>query len=88
MRTPKQSSIIKYSREKAHKLMKTLNPEITQKDIIHHKDENPLNNSVDNLEVMTNSKHLKFHNNVCKRWGVSKDPLKRLEKLLTDFNNH
>jgi len=28
---------------------------------IHHKDFNPLNNNIDNLELMTASEHLKLH---------------------------
>lgn len=30
--------------------------------VVHHKDENKLNNSVDNLSVMKKSEHTKFHN--------------------------
>lgn len=30
--------------------------------IVHHKDRNGLNNCLDNLEVMTNSEHLRLHN--------------------------
>ena len=29
--------------------------------IIHHKDENRLNNSLNNLELMTRSQHMKLH---------------------------
>ncbi len=37
--------------------------------IVHHKDEDKLNNSVDNLDVMSNSEHTSHH---CK--GVKKKP--------------
>jgi hypothetical protein len=30
-------------------------------EIVHHKDENTLNNSPDNLELMSNSDHMKYH---------------------------
>ena len=30
-------------------------------EVVHHKDENPLNNALENLEVMTRSEHAKLH---------------------------
>ena len=31
-------------------------------EVVHHKDGNKLNNSWDNLEIMSRSKHTKYHN--------------------------
>jgi len=36
-------------------------------EIVHHKDENRLNNSIDNLEIMTRSEHIKHHHTGAKR---------------------
>jgi hypothetical protein len=38
--------------------------------IVHHKDENKLNWSIDNLELITRSEHLKKHKNIVKRPGI------------------
>lgn len=38
--------------------------------IVHHKDENKLNWSIENLELMNRSEHLKRHKNIVKRPGV------------------
>jgi hypothetical protein len=34
---------------------------------VHHKDENKLNNSIENLELMTNSEHMRHH---VKKWAA------------------
>jgi hypothetical protein len=34
---------------------------LTSKDIVHHKDENKQNNSIDNLELTTRAAHRKVH---------------------------
>lgn len=36
--------------------------EIHKDEVVHHKDGNKLNNSRDNLELMSRSKHTKLHN--------------------------
>ncbi|GAB3797262.1 HNH endonuclease signature motif containing protein [Virgibacillus kimchii] len=38
--------------------------------VIHHKDENKLNWSIDNLELLTRGEHVKKHKDVVKRPGV------------------
>ncbi len=38
--------------------------------IIHHKDENKLNWNIENLELLSRSKHLKKHKDIVKRPGV------------------
>jgi hypothetical protein len=40
---------------------------LDDKEIVHHKDENTLNNSPDNLEIMTSSEHMKLHKQTSKR---------------------
>ena len=50
-----------YSRSKAREKMKKLFPNLTRKQVIHHVDQNPLNNDVNNLKVMSCSKHLRLH---------------------------
>lgn len=41
---------------------------------VHHKDGNPLNNNIDNLEVLTKEEHLRIH---------SKDKRKYYDKIMT-----
>jgi len=43
---------------------------LLKNEVVHHKDGNTLNNSLDNLELMTASEHSRFHvkDNVHKRW--------------------
>lgn len=36
---------------------------LTNKEVIHHIDGNTMNNEIDNLEIMTQSKHVSNHNN-------------------------
>lgn len=38
--------------------------------VVHHKDENKLNWSIDNLELLTRAEHIMRHKNVVKRPGV------------------
>ncbi len=38
-----------------------LGRELTDKEPVHHKDENPLNDNINNLEVINRSKHRKLH---------------------------
>jgi len=40
---------------------KYLNRALTSNEIVHHKDENRLNNDINNLQLMTNSEHNKIH---------------------------
>jgi len=34
---------------------------IKKDEVVHHKDENPLNNSIENLELISNISHKKLH---------------------------
>ena len=34
---------------------------LSKQEIVHHKDENTLNNSIDNLEIVTRAEHNKIH---------------------------
>ena len=38
-----------------------LSRDLTKDEVVHHKDENPCNNNLDNLQVMTRSEHMTFH---------------------------
>jgi len=59
----KYVSIGNKKRRFEHRLVmeKYLGRELTRKEIIHHKDGNKLNNELSNLELMTQSKHIKEH---------------------------
>jgi len=34
---------------------------LTRRELVHHKDENPFNNSLDNLQIVTRAKHKQIH---------------------------
>ena len=34
---------------------------LTSNEIVHHKDENKLNNNIDNLQIMTRGEHSRYH---------------------------
>lgn len=38
-----------------------LGRKLTRNEIVHHKDGNKKNNAIDNLEVMTQSEHIRLH---------------------------
>jgi hypothetical protein len=40
---------------------KILGRPLERGEVVHHKDHNPINNSIDNLEIMTRSEHSKEH---------------------------
>src|ERR1035437_7181431 len=52
----------KYILEHVYIMEKHLNRKLLKHEIVHHKDGNRLNNTLDNLEVMTRSAHSKLHN--------------------------
>lgn len=39
----------------------TMGRRLKKNEIVHHKDENPANNNVDNLQIMGDKEHRKFH---------------------------
>lgn len=50
------------SRAKARKVMKELHPDLKSTEIVHHKDFNPLNNDINNLQIISSQKeHLALH---------------------------
>lgn len=56
------------------------NGKIPEGFIVHHKDENKLNWSIENLELLSRSEHIKKHKDIVKRPGIkvfaTKDGLK------------
>ena len=53
------------SRAKARKIMKGLHPNLKSTEIVHHKDFNPLNNNIDNLQIVSSQKeHLALHKGI------------------------
>lgn len=38
-----------------------LGRKLTRDEVVHHEDENPRNNNVDNLKIMTRSEHFRLH---------------------------
>ena len=53
----------RYSRKKARKFLKQI-VDIKCTQMVHHKDLNPLNNEILNLEIMERSEHKKYHANL------------------------
>lgn len=45
---------------------------IPKKTVVHHVDENPLNNSLDNLMIMSSSNHSKLHGFIRGQWVINK----------------
>jgi len=91
MTTPENKKA--YSRIKARrKLMAHLNvSEPFPANIhVHHKDRNPFNNDLDNLQLMSSSEHISLHSR--EYWATvdnkdtTKRLLNRLESLLVCFN--
>jgi len=85
MRKPsKKKSIESYSRSQARKKIKErINTELPRWIVVHHLDGNPLNNDINNLKLMDNSKHISHH---IKGSTQPKRLLKRVEKLLSLYN--
>lgn len=60
---------IKLSKDGVHKQMsypkfvveQNLDRQLTVDEIIHHRDENPLNNKLSNLEIMSRQAHAQYH---------------------------
>jgi hypothetical protein len=53
-----EKRVISYPR---YVMAKVLGRKLLPNEQVHHKDENPLNNNIDNLEVLTFEEHLKIH---------------------------
>lgn len=49
-----------------------LGRKLKRTEIVHHKDDNPLNDCIDNLEILTRSEHIKHHNPISYRWKSGK----------------
>jgi len=73
-----------YSRRLARQKIKALTtPDLPREIIVHHRDENPLNNDLDNLQLMENSKHLSHHNKGKLRPNRT---LETLDKIIRGWN--
>lgn len=48
--------------------------------IVHHKDENPLNNAISNLEIMSRAKHAQLHSRQEYRRKISKKNIKKAQE--------
>jgi hypothetical protein len=65
-------------------LMSTyLNRVLDKNEVVHHKDEDPSNNSLDNLQVMSRSEHTRLHKmgNTYKRGTTSSEEQRRKSSL-------
>ena len=54
--------MINMSHREARELMKLLHPDMLRTEVVHHIDENPLNNCLDNLVIIDKWEHQKLHN--------------------------
>ena len=82
-----QKNRINYSRFKARKKLKTKYPLLltSRWNVVHHKDKDPFNNDIDNLEIMSLSDHFSLHNKGILR-GIRPKTLKAIDLLLLDYN--
>ena len=84
-----------YSRQKARRLVKSINKyaDLPRSQIVHHLDEDPLNNDLGNLTIISDSEHTSLH------WllnpdimGRKPDSLKqmfdKLDSLLITYNHN
>src|SRR5699024_1406120 len=51
---------------------------LREDEVVHHKDENRLNNEINNLEIMSRSEHTKLH---MKDYGIVRCSLGRIKKI-------
>jgi len=63
------------------------NYKLKNDDNIHHKDENPKNNKLDNLELMTKSKHHSFHNMGVNNPFYGKQHSEKSKKMILEKNS-
>lgn len=64
---------IKYSRVKAREIyQKHHNIKLSSGVAIHHKDNDPFNNDIDNLELMLRGEHVSYHSEISEIWGKRK----------------
>ena len=70
----KLATRISYSRQQARRLMTNmLGRELVSGELVHHLDHNPLNNSADNLSVMSGRSHLYIHREPKRRARIARD---------------
>lgn len=62
-----------YKFEYRHIMEDVLGRELLHSEVIHHKDGDPTNNDISNLEVMTRSEHIRLHNYLSPRRNHKRD---------------
>lgn len=56
-----------YIAEHRLKIEEKIGRYLTDKEIVHHKNENTMDNRIENLQLMTNSEHIKYHKSKSRR---------------------
>lgn len=67
---------------------RTFKGELSEFDLIHHKDENKLNDSVSNLEKTTRSSHKLIHNSIGERTRFQIKHLLNEKEIIALYENH
>ena len=52
---------LRASHREARKIIRNILGKLAKDEVVHHIDENPLNNGLNNLIVMDNAEHVKYH---------------------------
>jgi hypothetical protein len=83
----KKSSAYMYSRQKARKIIKEyICNDLPSNIVVHHRDENPLNNDMSNLVILERGEHTRRHHKG-KLKGTRESTLRKLDGLLVIFND-
>ena len=78
---------IEQSRERARrKVQRYLGRKLETWEDVHHKDENPLNNNIDNLQVLSHGDHTRLHKTGNRKCGLTGCDRKHAAKGLCKFH--
>ena len=82
-----QQSKRNYSRLKARRVLKDKYPLLltSRTNVVHHKDENPFNNDITNLEIMSISDHFSLHNKGIIK-GIRQTTLNKIDLIFLEYN--